>query len=364
MKQRLTLSRWARLGVLVLTVLCAAGPVVWAQIRVEDQRRQTVTLSRPAERIVAIPIPMASIIMALDGSARRIVGMHPAARQSIQEGFLRRVFPEALSIPADVTRGGMFTPNLESILALRPDVVVQWTEPAELIRTLEDAGLTVVGLINSPPTQEVHERNLAIVGDIIGQRERVAQLIRTQQEMRQRLEAAMAGLPESEKPRVLYLRSWHQSMRPAGRQTYQDFWIRLTGGINVAAFAGMNTAVSLEQLVTWNPQVIFIGTFDETTPEDIMRHPVLAGLDAVRHRRVYKLPHGGYRWDPGSHESHLTWQWAAMLLHPERARFDLRGSMRETYRFLYRHELTEADINEILQTPLNAAMPGYAGFTR
>ena len=45
-----------------------------------------------------------------------------------------------------------------------------------------------------------------------------------------------------------------------------------------------------------------------------------------------------------------------------RARFDLRGSMRETYRFLYHYELTDADIDEILHMPLNAAMRGYAAF--
>ncbi|MGH8070355.1 MAG: ABC transporter substrate-binding protein [Candidatus Entotheonellia bacterium] len=348
------------IGLVVVTSVHLTG----AQIRVEDQRGRTIELPKPAERIVTIPMPMASMTMALDGGSRRIVGMHPSSHQSIQEGFLRRIFPEALSIQADVTRGGMFTPNLESILALRPDVVVQWTEPADLIRALEGAGLTVVGLINSPPTQEIHERNLAIVGEIIGQRERVAQLIRTQQEMRQRIEATVAGMAASEKPRVLYLRSVRHSMNPAGRNSYQDFWIRLTGGTNVADFVDTNTAVNLEQIMAWNPQTIFVGAFDDATPDDLMRHPSLAGVDAVRTRRVYKLPHGGYRWDPGSHESHLTWQWATMLLHPERARFDLRGSMRETYRFLYHYELTDADIDEILQMLLNASMTGYAAFAR
>jgi len=349
---------------LTLAALLMSVSLAWAQIRVEDQRGRTIELPKPAERIVAIPIPMASIIMALDGSSRRVVGMHPSARQSIQDGFLRRVFPEALSIQADVTRGGMFTPNLESILALRPDVVVQWTEPADLIQAVEGAGLTVVGLTDSPRTQDIHERNLTILGEVIGQRERVAQLIRTQQETRQRVEQAVAGIPESEKPRVLYLRALRQNMRPGGRATYQDFWMRLTGGVNVAGFAGVNTAVNLEQIVVWNPQVIFIGAFDDATPDDLLRIPALADIDAVRTRRIYKLPHGGYRWDPGSHESHLTWQWAAMLLHPERARFDLRGSMRDTYRFLYRYELTDAYIDEILQMPFNASMKHYAAFTR
>jgi len=151
---------------------------------------------------------------------------------------------------------------------------------------------------------------------------------------------------------------------PAGRDNYQDFWIRLAGGTNVAAFAGMNTAVNLEQIVAWNPQVMFIGTFDDATPDDLLRNPALAGVEAIRQRRVYKLPHGGYRWDPGSHESHLTWQWAAMLLHPERIRFDLRQAMREAYTFLYGYELTDADMNEILQAPVNGAMTAYATFVR
>ena len=351
-------------GWLVALVVGACANRASAQMRVDDQRGRPIVLPRPAERIVALPVPMASIVMALDGNSRRIVGMHPSARQSIQEGFLRRIFPEALSINADVTRGGMFAPNLESILTLRPDVVLQWTEPADAIRAVEGAGLTVVGLTNSPPTQRIHERNLAIVGEVIGRQKRVAELIRMQQEMQRRIEEAVAGLPASQKPRVLYLSGVRQSMRPAGRDTYQNFWIGLTGGANVAAFAGMNIAVNLEQIIAWNPQVVFIGTFDDATPDDIMRSPALAGVAAVRDRRVYKLPHGGYRWDPGSHESHLTWQWAVTLLHPERAHFDLRGSMRDVYMFLYRYKLTDADIDEILQVRLNGSMEGYAAFAR
>lgn len=208
-----------------LTLMLALLPAAWAQIHVEDQRGKRLTLAQPATRIVAIPIPMASVIMALDGSSRRLVGMHPSARQSIQEGFLRRVFPEALAIQADVTRGGMFTPNIESIMALQPDLVVQWTEPADFIATLEGAGLTVVGLTDSPPSQEIHERNLTILGTVIGQGERVAQLIQRQQAQRQQVETALTGLATAARPRVVYFRSLTPNMRPAGPNTYQSLFM-------------------------------------------------------------------------------------------------------------------------------------------
>jgi len=349
---------------LALALSCL-GPLSVAaeEIRVQDQRGRMIRLEKPAERVVAIPMPMASVIMALDGSSRRVAGMHPSARLSIEEGFLRRVFPEALSIPADVTRGGMFNPNLESILQLRPDIVVQWTEPAELISSLENARISVVGLINSPPNQEVHERNLTIIGAVIGQSERTEALLAAQRGVRAEIEAIAAVIPPTERPRVLYLRSLRPSMNPAGSNTYQDFWIRLVGGRNVAEAPGLDSAtINLEQVLAWNPQVIFLGAFDNSTPAEVLNNPALQRVDAVRNRRVYKLPHGGYRWDPGSHESHLGWQWAAMLMHPDRFHFDLRHRVRDAYQFLYRYDVTNADIDEILQMSLNRASTGYDVF--
>ena len=122
-----------------------------------DQRGKTIEFTAPPQRIVVIPLPMAAVIMTLDGTSKRVVGMHPAARQSITDGFLHTVFPEAGSIAADITRGGQLTPNVEAILALRADTVVTWTEPAEAVQVLERAGLRVVTLINNPYNREQQE---------------------------------------------------------------------------------------------------------------------------------------------------------------------------------------------------------------
>ncbi len=143
--------------------------------------------------------------------------------------------------------------------------------------------------------------------------------------------------------------------------------MQLVGGRNVAAATGTPeaaTAVNLEQIIIWNPQVIFLGAFDNSKPADIFANPALQRVEAVRSRRVYKLPHGGYRWDPPSQESHLGWRWAAMLVHPDRFRFDLRGQIREVYKFTYRYDVTDGDIDEILQMPINQGSAGYDVFAR
>lgn len=334
------------------------------QVHVTDQRGKVVTLSAPARRIVTIPMPMASVVMALDGSSERIVAMHPASRKSIEQGFLKKVFPDALALRTDVVRGGMFTPNLETILELRPDVVIQWTLPQDIIKTLEDAGVTVVGLINSPPTQEVNEANMTIVAEVIGRKDRVDRLKRENKVVLDAVQAGTASLSETQRVKAVYLRSVLQKMEPAGNTSYQDYWITVSGGMNVAGGErdGNSMGVSVEQLVAWNPSVIFIGNFDDAVPADIVNNPMLAGVDAVRNRRVYKVPHGGYRWDPGSHESRLQWQWASMLLHPETFSFDLRGDMKNLYKFLYNYELGEPEIDQILQMKDNESMAGYERF--
>lgn len=347
-------------GLLLLSAgMHAQLPATPLPVHLTDQRGIEVKLPHAAQRIVTIPVPMASVVMTLDGASRRVVGMHPASRQSIEGGFLRNVFPEALTIPADITRGGMFTPNLEAVLALKPDVVVTWSEPAEAVQSLERAGLRVVALTNDPPNLARHFGNLEILGKLIGREDRVAAVRADLERRRDTVLQALAGL--AVKPRVLYLRQGKASLQVSGMNTFQDFWINLAGGRNVAgSLSGHQQQTTLEQLIAWDPEIIFLGTFDAATPADIYANPALSNVSAVRSKRVLKVPHGGYRWDPGSHESGLMMLWAAAVMHPERFKPELRREMRATYDALYRHRLGEAEIDDILQVRANAATPGYA----
>jgi len=340
------------------TALYAQAPVTAAPIVVTDQRGIEVKLPHPVQRVVTIPMPMASVVMALDGSSRRVVGMHPASRQSIEEGFLRKIYPEALSIAADITRGGMFTPNLETVLALKPDVVVTWSEPNEAVQSMERAGLSVVTLQNSPPNLDRHFNNLEILGKVLGLQKRVAIVRDDIERKNSTVQRAMAGV--STKPRALYLVGAKAGFQVSGLNTFQDFWIKQAGGQNVAGMLPGQPNATLEQIILWDPEMIFLGTFDAAIPSDILSNSTLNNVSAVRNKRVYKVPHGGYRWDPGSHESGLMLLWAASVMHPELLKVDLRREMRNTYETLYRYKLGDGEIDEILQIRSNSSAPGYA----
>jgi iron complex transport system substrate-binding protein len=346
-------------GLLLSTALSAQTTLPANHISVVDQRGIEVKLPRPAQRIVTIPVPMASIVMALDGSSRRVVGMHPSAKLSIEDGLLKKIFPEAVAIASDITRGGMFTPNIETVLSLKPDLVVTWSEPLEAVQAMERAGLTVLTLKNDPSNLSQHFGNLDKLSKALGLESR-AGLIRADIERKNTLvQQALATVRV--RPKTLYLQQAKAAFRASGNSTFQDFWMTQSGGSNVAAsLTGHQQQTTIEQLIAWNPDVIFLGTFDGAMPADIYANPALASIAAVRNKRVYKVPHGGYRWDPGNHESALILLWSAAVLHPERLNPDLRREMRSTYESIYKYKLADAEIDGILHMQANSVAPGYA----
>ena len=51
--------------------------------------------------------------------------------------------------------------------------------------------------------------------------------------------------------------------------------------------------------------------------------------------------------------------WLAGLLHPELAQVNLRAAMREWFSFLYKHDLTDDEIDAILSAPRNRQSADY-----
>jgi len=89
----------------------------------------------------------------------------------------------------------------------------------------------------------------------------------------------------------------------------------------------------------------------------------LADLSAVKNRRVYKMPLGGYRWDPPNQESPLTWLWLSMVLHPETFDWGLTMRIDESYTSIYGQGVTEDDVENILRFDMNASAASYEIFS-
>ncbi|MFI5011155.1 MAG: ABC transporter substrate-binding protein [Hyphomicrobiales bacterium] len=334
-------------------------------IAVTDPTGHEVKLSGPATRMVAIPIPSSSTVVALDGSTRRLAGMHPLAKSAIRAGILGAFFPEAEDIPSNIINNASsegFAPNVEAIAALRPDLVVQWGDAdKDIIAPLENAGLTT-GLILYG-TEEKARAIINFLGDVTGNAEKAAALVRWRDETLAKIRPKVLDLPEKKRPRILYLVQAKSSFRASGKDSYNDFYIDLVGGVNAAAELTGIKSVNAEQIAAWNPDVILLNGFeDDLDLTAIYGNFILSETAAAKTKRVYKMPIGGYRWDPPSQESPLTWMWLADLIHPEIFDFNIRAEIASSYQRIYGHAPSSEQVDAILRMPMNGGSAGYSHF--
>ncbi len=362
LRQTVATARIAACAIVAATSLCAAA-MADPGVQFKDQQGRDITLKKPAERVVTIPIPAASTFIAIDGKTDRLVGMHERSKTAIMDGILGKIFPKAKDIPSDIVGKG-FAPNVEAILAVRPDLVFQWANLGdEVVKPMTNAGLTVATF--NYGTEELSQGWISIMGTVLGRPEKAKALIDWHNAERAVLEKKMAGLPKNKKPRVLFFLRVLSELRVAGDGTYNDFYIGLAGGRNAAKEVTKFKVVNAEQVVAWNPDVILLTAHEhKSRPEDVYNNPVFAGLSAVKNKRVYKVPLGGYRWDPPSQESPLMWKWLTKVVHPGMLKDDLRAEMVEKYRFIYGHDLTDDEIDSILLLGINKAQANYSQFAR
>ena len=350
------------LNCLAVAVL-VGGPALADPISFVDHEGREVRLPAPAERVASIPIPMASTLIAIDGATDRLVGMNPSAKSAIVEGILGRIFPEARDIPSDITAPN-FIPNVEELARVNPDLVIQWAgRGPDFVDPITNAGLNLMTIMYG--TEERTRDYMTMAAKALGRPERGAQLIEWRARVQAEIAARTAGLAEAERPSVLYLLRAMENLQASGTQDNYNAWYHaLAGGRNAAEdMVGGWADVSVEQVAAWNPDVIFLNSFEaDLTIDRILNDPVLSLTKAARTGRVYKMPLGGYRWDPPSAESPLTWMWTAELLHPDLFDFDLRAEMRAAYRMLYDHALTDAEIDGILWMDMQGKQANYAGF--
>lgn len=330
-----------------------------------DQKKKTITLDKPVERVVTIPIPAASMFMAVDGGTKRLVGMHHLSETAIKDGILQKFFPESLKIPSNIVgKGFTFVPNVEELLALNPDIVFQWAHLGDdIVKPIENAGMRVAAIRIGKEAFTI--KWLEIMGAMLGKTEKTKAMIQWRHDTRAALAKRTSTIKQDQRPRVLYFMNYLSKLRVAGGRSYNNFYINLAGGKNVAGDLGMFAVVSAEQIIRWDPEVILLNGFErKLSPKHVYDNKLLADVSAVKNKRVYKMPLGGYRWDPPNQESPLTWLWLSMVLHPGKLDWPLRKEMDEKYRFIYGQGLSDDDIDGVLRMKMNGTAANYQVFSR
>jgi iron complex transport system substrate-binding protein len=242
-------------------------------VRLVDDAGRTVTLPHPARRIVALVPSVTETVVAL-GAADRLVGRTDFDRE-----------PALARLPSI---GGGLDPSLETLVSLKPDLVLGWETSGrpELRDRLTALGIPVFS-IKTEDTTDVF-RALRNVGRLTG-RTRAADSLAAS--LRRELDQVRASVAGSARPSVFYM-AWNDPPLTAGPKTFISQVIEVAGGRNAFADAtALWPTVSLEEIVRRQPDFVVVPLGEQPSRVEAMRRaPGWRELRALREGRAVQVP--------------------------------------------------------------------------
>lgn len=308
------------------------------EVTVIDQVGRTVTLEKPAEKIVSVYYISTALLVAL-GCEDNLVGIEMKADT---RELYKLAAPEFLELPAVGSGKGI---NLESIAALEPDLVVIPKKLADSAVSLEEIGINVA--VVDPETEETFMQSVEMLGKLCGKTENADKLISYYNTKNEEMKALTESL---EKPEV-YLCSASSYFSTCTDGMYQTKLIETAGGKCVSAEIEDTywQVVTPEQLVMWNPEYIFAVVDADYTLDDILFDEALSEIDAVKNGNVYTFPSDIEAWDYPTASSVLGVMWLTNVLHPEvYSEQQYVSEAKDFYKTFFDIDVTEEQLGVIL----------------
>ncbi|HBW1977880.1 TPA: ABC transporter substrate-binding protein [Klebsiella quasipneumoniae] len=337
------------LGLTLLSASLFTGQA-FADRTVTDQLGRQVTLPDHVTRVVVLQHQTLNLLVQLH-AAEDIVGVLSSWKKQLGPQFAR-FMPEIgqLATPGDLTQV-----NIESLLALRPQVVfVANYAPPAMIARIQQAGIPVVAIslrqdaagekskMNPTMADEEQAYNaglvegIRLIGEVVERQPEAEALIHYTFEARKQANAPVADIPQNQRVRV-YMANPDLNTYGAGK--YTGLMMAHAGALNVAAASVTGARqVSLEQVLAWNPQVIFVQDRYQQVVKQIKNDPQWQAIDAVKHHRVWLMPEYAKAWGyPMPEALALGELWMAKKLYPSRYQnIDVDSKARDYYQRFYR----------------------------
>ena len=247
---------------LALVVACGedATPIPAA---ITDSSGVEVIFDQPPQRIIAYDSAPVEILYAM-GEGERIVGTHEFTTHPAEAADIPKV-------------GSAFQINSERIVELEPDLI--YTFYSGSLPDLENLGIRVLYL-EQPATLEEISEQMRMWGKITGNVEAAEKVASDFETGLKELQDRIASVEEG--PRLFHDDSGFFTRGP---DTLLGRVYTLLKAQNIAE--GGYGQLSPEVIVDRDPEVI-ITTFPELLP-DIIEHPALQNVSAVKDGRVYAV---------------------------------------------------------------------------
>ncbi|MFH1028916.1 MAG: ABC transporter substrate-binding protein [Pseudomonadota bacterium] len=275
-----------KLSALVMLTIFVLTASSEAAVTVTDFRGKQITLKKPATRIVCL-IESALSGLYMLGAEQQVV----AVSANIYNDSVNRWYAaldDRIKQKKLPTPGNWDFVSIESVVALKPDLVIIWSQQAESIAALESRGIPVYGVFLSG--MEDTYKEMRDLGVLTGREKRAGEVATYTRDEVNRFASRVAAIPAGKRPNVYYMWAQGNLETSCGGSTVNDL-INLAGGRNVCGSTKSEHLVAnLEKVLGWNPDLIVMWYNERKNPADVSADPQWQSIRAVKNRRVHEFP--------------------------------------------------------------------------
>lgn len=309
----------------------------------------TITVTDMVDREVTIPNEVTSIatfgsvgvlnaFVECMGKGDLIVNQMPENFTKNDKWAMQYKFaPQIADGPVLETADGV---DIEATLLLNPDLCITMTEATA--QQLEENGLACI-VLQWADTEDV-KTAVNLMGQVLDVEDRAEAYNEYFDEMVQKAADCTADLSEDERLRVIYGNVESLS----NPHIISEWWIAAAGGISVTAEAHTENSLeyTLEDLLLWDPQVIFSTSSDTDAIYDDAN---IAEVAAVKNGNVYVVPTVAHVWGNRTVEQPLTVMWAMNRMYPELySDEELAEDIKYFYSEFFKYDMTDEEVDGII----------------
>jgi iron complex transport system substrate-binding protein len=345
-KHRSRRALYLGLAVVVIVLAAVVALITYPSFKqpAEEKREAYITIQDMVGRSVNVPTSIKRVVTTLPDTLRLVVMLGATDLVVGVTSYVDRyankledilAYPELLN--PSIARVGLGAEiDVEKIAEVKPDVVLLYAPYSYLADQIEQKAKVPVVCVSAGTTPQEFYKALRLVAKILGREARAEEIIAY---FETKIQDVTNRIPKDRSAPRVYLADW--AYRYGVGWTTSVYWpLDVAGGVNVAKEVGkrLNTTyfeVSKEQIVQWDPDVIFIhGYKGRSSVDAILNDPALKSVKAVREGRVFGVfgPYIGH--DP------KTWlidmYHIAKTLYPDSFKdVDVMKIGEEVFRFFY-----------------------------
>ncbi len=290
------------ISLLLLLIITTISPVFG--------ENKTVTIIDDLDRSVTVPVPPAAVVSTgmatrflsyLDdlGTVIAVSANDASTTPSLSGAAYKLVNPQLQTLPV-VAEVASLNLNEEKIVSLNPDLVYksdisEAKEADELSAKVHAPVVTILkGGMGTEKDREALYRNLRMLGEINGNSQRAEELISYIKKTLADLNDRTSSVDNSSKPTVYIGGLAYKGSHGLESTSGSDPGLAFVHAKNVAQGSPSSGSVSKEQIVQWNPDVIFVdlatlgnAKTGQTAIEELKTDPAYKNLKAVKDGKVY-----------------------------------------------------------------------------